>query len=73
MKGPAHRIAPKSPASSPAWKLQVDNPHIVSAVERARRAELADTAGTVGIIAAILGLLWMLGKCGPTLLPVIFR
>lgn len=73
MKGPAHRIVPKWRASSPAWKLQGDNPRIVSAVDRARRAELAETAGTVGIVAAIVALIWMLGKCGPTLLPVIFR
>lgn len=73
MKRPVFRTVPGRRASSPAWKLQGDNPHIVSAVERARRAELAEIAGTVGIIAAILGLLWMLGKCGPTLLPVIFR
>lgn len=59
-------------SASPAWKLDADNPRMVALVERARRAELDGTAGTLGIAAALLGLIWMLGKCGPTLLPGLF-
>lgn len=60
-------------ANSPLWKLDADNPRLVALVERTRRAELAEAAGTFGIIAAIVGLVWMLGKCGPTLLPWVFQ
>lgn len=42
-------------------------------VERVRRLELAEAAGTIGITTAIVGLIWMLGKCGPTLFPVLFQ
>lgn len=59
--------------ASPAWRLDADNPHLASRVERTRRAELGDSAGTVGIAAAVVGLIWMLGKCGPTLLPGVFQ
>lgn len=59
-------------AASPVWKLDAHNPRLISLVERARRAELAESVGTVGIAAAIVGLIWMLGKCGPTLLPGVF-
>lgn len=59
--------------ASPAWKLDADNPHLANCVDRTRRAELGEGAGTVGIAAAIVGLIWMLGKCGPTLLPGVFQ
>ncbi len=42
-------------------------------IAKARRARLDERAGTTGIIAAALGILWMLGKCGPTLLPYLFQ
>ena len=42
-------------------------------IARVQRAELAETAGSVGIAAAIVGLVWMLGRCGPTLLPWMFQ
>lgn len=58
---------------APAWKLNADNPRLVSLVEQVRRAELADSIGTIGIAAAITGLVWMLGKCGPALLPGVFQ
>ena len=58
---------------APAWKLNADNPRLVSLVEQVRRAELAETAGTIGITAAIVGLVWMLGKCGPALFPAVFQ
>lgn len=69
-----HRIAPRDDwqPAAPAWKLNADNPRLVSLVEQVRRAELADAIGTFGIVAAIIGLVWMLGKCGPTLLPGLF-
>lgn len=59
--------------ASPAWKLDAENPRLVALVDRARRAELDEAAGTIGIAAALLGLIWMLGKCGPTLLPGLFQ
>lgn len=58
---------------APAWKLNADNPRLVSLVEQVRRAELAESIGTVGIATAITGLVWMLGKCGPALLPGVFQ
>lgn len=73
----AHRTSDHPGAAfepaSPAWKLDADNPRLVALVDRARRAELDEAAGTIGIIAALLGLIWMLGKCGPTLLPGLFQ
>lgn len=69
---PRARSGPSWQPASPAWKLDADNPHHPGRIERARRAELGDGAGTFGIVAAILGLIWMLGKCGPTLLPGLF-
>lgn len=41
-------------------------------VERVRRMQLHEHIGAFGIITALLGLIWMLGKCGPTLLPALF-
>lgn len=41
-------------------------------VERIRRMELHENIGTFGIVTAFIGLIWMLGKCGPTLLPGLF-
>lgn len=67
----AHPGATFQPAS-PAWKLDADNPRLLAFVDRARRAELDEAAGTLGIVAAMLGLVWMLGRCGPTLLPGLF-
>lgn len=67
-----HWQAPHWQAGSPAWKLDADNPRLVSLVDQARRLELAETAGTFGITTAIFGLVWMAGKCGPALLPVLF-
>jgi len=58
---------------APAWKLNADNPRLVSLVDQVRRADLAETIGTFGIVIALLGLVWMLGKCGPTLLPGVFQ
>lgn len=72
---PALKTSEAAPAwagASPWWKLDADNPRLVALVARAQRAELADAAGTVGISAAIVGLVWMLGRCGPTLLPWLF-
>lgn len=59
--------------AAPAWKLNADNPRLVSLVEQVRRAELAETAGTIGIVSAIVGIVWMFGKCGPALLPGVFQ
>lgn len=42
-------------------------------IARVQRAEPAKTAGSIGIVAAMVGLVWMLGRCGPTLLPWIFQ
>lgn len=42
-------------------------------VERVRRMELHENIGAFGIITALFGLIWMLGKCGPTLLPALFQ
>lgn len=57
---------------APAWKLNADNPRLVNLVDQVRHAELAESIGTFGIVIALLGLLWMLGKCGPALLPALF-
>lgn len=70
-RAPQTRVAWKP--ASPAWKLDADNPHLASRVDRTRRAELGDSAGAIGIAAAVVGLIWMLGKCGPTLLPGVFQ
>ncbi len=64
---------PKWQPASPAWKLNADNPRLVSLVEQARRMELADTVGTAGIIIALVGLVWIFGKCGPALFPGVFQ
>lgn len=42
-------------------------------IARVQKTELAEIAGSFGIAAAIIGLVWMLGRCGPTLLPWIFQ
>lgn len=54
-------------------KVELRHLRAEALIARARRAELADAAGSLGITSAIVGLVWMLGRCGPTLLPGIFQ
>ena len=55
-----------------APRNQADMLRKMALIRRMQRLHLDETAGTIGITAAIIGLVWMLGKCGPTLLPWLF-
>lgn len=64
-----------SPSSLPVSIDKAELRHLrgEALIARVQRAELAETAGSVGITAAILGLVWVLGRCGPSLLPGVFQ